>query len=272
MMKILKILLPILILTVLFSCDKIEVPLKTQEGTCGDASIQPIKKILVEEYTGVKCTNCPEAAATLHEIKNDYCDYVIPIAVHVGYFATPNSQYPDDFRTEAGDELAITFGNPNSVPWGLVNRKEYNGKIDLAKDDWRAAVDTLRKFSPEANIIIESSYNETLKEIITNISIEILKDIPYKFNLALYVTEDSIVSKQAPNYDEYTHRHMLRKAINGALGESFANSATQGSILEKSFTFTANDEWNINHIELVAFISNTETNEIIQAESEPIIQ
>ncbi len=104
-MKILKILFPILLFSILFSCDKVDEPLKPQEGTCGDASIQPIKKILVEKFTGVKCTNCPNAAETLHEIKDDYCDYVIPVAIHVGYFATPNNQYTDDFRTEEGEEI-----------------------------------------------------------------------------------------------------------------------------------------------------------------------
>jgi len=271
-MKIFKILIPILMFTVLFSCDKIEVPLKTQEGTCGDASIQPIKKILVEEYTGIKCSTCPAAAEVLHEIKNDYCDHVIPIAIHVGYFATPNSTYTEDYRTEAGTELANNFIDPGSVPWGVVNRTEYNSEVAMRKDNWRAAVDTLHKLQPEINIIVESTYNDATKEIVANIKLEVLKKIPYNFNLGLYVTEDSIISKQAPNYDEYIHRHMLRKAITKVLGDEIANSAEEGNILEKSFTFNANEEWNMKHIELVAFISNRETKEIIQAESAHIEQ
>ena len=264
----------ILILTFFSSCDKIENPLKEQSGTCGDASIKPIKKILVEEYTGVRCVNCPDAAEILHEIKTDYCDYVIPMAIHVGPFATPYGEN-DDYRTDAGTSLANEFGNPMALPWGSVNRIVKSGTASQKPEDWRASVDILRKTEPEVNIIIENEYNETSKKVISKIKIEILKDISYKLNIGLYITEDSIVSKQSAttgSIAEYTHRHMFRESISEVFGNEFANSATQGRVLEKSFTFDTDTIWEINNTQTLVFISNAETKEIVQAEVKEIIQ
>lgn len=271
---IIKLLSIFLLISFFFSCDKIDEPLKEQEGTCGDASIQPIKKILIEDYTGHKCNNCPAAAEILHSIKEDYCDYIIPIAIHVSGFASPSGNtFINDYRTETGNELddQSNFNvSSQGLPNGLVSRTEFNGNLVLGKDQWRAAVDTLRKMQPEVNIIINSEFDESTQKITANIKIEILQNLPYKINLGLYVTEDSIISPQKfPTGDEleYVHRHMLRKGVNGALGEEIANSVTAGDIIEKSFTIEVSEEWNINHIELVAFISKNETKEILQAEN-----
>ncbi len=128
--------------------------------------------------------------------------------------------------------------------------------------------------NPSVDISIVSSYDDATKKVMATISTEFLSDINYNMNLGLYVTEDSIISPQksgATTIEDYVHRHVLRKGINGAFGENFASSAVFGDMLEKTFTFDTNEDWNINHCELVAFISNSSTNEIIQAESEHIV-
>ena len=272
--NIIKFLSIILLFAFFASCDKIEEPLKEQEGTCGDASIQPIKKILVEDFTGQKCVNCPDAAEILHQIKEDYCDYVIPISIHVSNFAAPSgTTFLNDYRTETGNELddENNFNvSSRGLPNGLVSRTIFGGNLVLGKDEWRAAVDSIRKMQPEVNIIIESTYDETSKKVTAKIKVEVLQSLSYKINLGLYVTEDSIISPQITHsgvVDDYVHMHMLRKGVNGAFGEILANSATAGDILEKTFTFDANEGWVMKNIGLIAFVSKNETKEILQAES-----
>jgi len=272
-MKFLKI-LPVIFFVLLFACNKIDNPLKeANDSTCGDENDPiPIRKILVEDYTGHKCNNCPNAANILHEIKNKYCDHIIPIAIHVSGFAAPSEEpFNNDYRTDAGDELNNFYLVSNQgLPNGMVNRTEYNNDKIISPAEWETAVSLIYNITPDVDISIESNYNEDTKVITATISAEFLSDINYSMNLGLYLTEDSIISAQvfpdSINHN-YTHRHMLRKGINGAFGESFVSSAKFGDIIEKTFTFDANADWNINHCELVAFISNSSTNEIIQAES-----
>ncbi len=274
-MKFLKITTLILV-AFLFACDTIDNPLKeVSDSTCGDENDPiPIRKILVEDYTAHKCIFCPQAAAILDEIKGRYCDHIIPVGIHVGTLAEPDDHFTSDYRTTTGSQLDNEYNTSTiGLPKGLVNRKEFDGNILLASANWETAVNLLYDIKPEMEITIESSYDDATKKVTATISATFLSDIDYNMNLGLYVTEDSIVSPQksgSTTIEDYIHRHVLRKGINGAFGENFALSATFGEVLEKTFTFDANEDWNINHCELVAFISNSSTKEIIQAESEHI--
>jgi len=259
-----------------FACNQIDNPLKDrQKGTCGDETQPvPIRKILVEDYTGHRCPNCPEAAEILEGIHDDYCDHIIPIAVHVSFFAEPHEpDFPEDFRTETGNELNEYYGISNQgLPKGMVNRKEFSGNTVIGRDNWRSAVDAIYAGNPDVNIIIESSYNEYDHSIKANITLEFLNDISESINLGLYLTEDSIVAPQqneSEYIEHYLHRHMLRKSVNGAFGEKILNSAVKGSTFEKSFNIPVETDWNIHQLELIVFVSKNSTNEILQAESEP---
>ena len=275
-MKALKVITYITIILFGFACNKIENPLKDkQSGTCGDEnSPVPIRKILVEDYTGHRCPNCPEAARILDGIHDDYCDHIIPMAVHVSFFADPHEpDFPEDFRTETGSTLDEFYGVSNQgLPGGLVNRKKFDGNTVLGRDTWRSAVDAIYNINPEVNIMIESEYNATDNTIDADITVEFLKDISEAVNLGLYVTEDSIIAPQQDGseyVENYLHKHILRKGVNGAFGEKILNSAKKGDTFEKSFTVPVDTSWNIHHIELIAFISKNSDNEILQAESEP---
>jgi len=274
-MKIFKIFIALLFAFII-SCNNIEDPLKPIDNTtCGDENgTLPIRKILVEDYTAHKCVFCPLAANTLEEIKDKYCDHIIPIGIHVGYLAEPDDEFQNDFRTNTGNELDNYYNISASLPKGLINRTKYDGNILLSSNNWASFVNTLYSVKPEIDITVESMYDEETKKVTTTISAEYLANINSNMNVGLYVTEDSIISPQklvgSPTIEDYVHRHMLRKSITSAFGDNFVSSANFGDIIEKEYTFSVENEWNINHLELVAFISNTETKEIIQAESEPL--
>jgi hypothetical protein len=245
------------------------------QNTCGDESTGvPIKKILIEDFTGHRCQNCPQAAQILHEIVSDYCDHIVPLAIHTTAFADSTADFPYNYKTEVGNTLAADF-SIFSLPIGLVNRSEFNGNLLQSRDNWRSAVNLLYSLKPEFNMIIESSYDDISNTVTAVVTTEFLKDIDYSINLGLYVSEDSIISPQQDGsevIDDYIHRHMLRKGITTAYGVTIASSGKFGDIIEKTFVFEADPKWVINNCELIAFISNTETKEIKQAESELIIK
>ena len=246
-MKILKILPIILLFVSIFSCDEIDNPLKERTNTCGEDDINPIRKILVEDYTGHTCGNCPKASRILHEIKNDYCEHIIPLAIHVGSFAVPDSAhgYLADYRTETGTELSEHF-EISALPNGTVNRIEFNEKIVLGKNEWRQAVDVLFALPPDLTIKIESAYNETTKEISIKVTSESRTIIQEDINLTVYLAENNIISPQkdyeipSPSYVEnYVHNHLLRTAVTNTFGEKIASSLVAGDVVIKNYTIEA---------------------------------
>ena len=94
------------------SCDIVEGPYMIENGTnpVDTTSNNFVKKVLIEDYTGHTCPNCPDAARQLEAIQDFYGDQVIGMAIHIGKaFAMPypSSQSPKfqyEFRTKWGEE------------------------------------------------------------------------------------------------------------------------------------------------------------------------
>src|SRR4051812_5513690 len=83
---------PFLILLIA-SCDKIEAPYREPVPvndfcTTGIEDSIPHKKVLVEDYTGHLCGNCPAAGIYLNDtLKSVYNHCLVIISVHAGFFA-----------------------------------------------------------------------------------------------------------------------------------------------------------------------------------------
>ena len=83
MKKYLVLLSSILIIT---SCDVEDGPFITDY----DSYVNPEKKVLIEDFTGHLCPNCPDAARELDAIHDIYGDQIIGMAIHVSKsFARP---------------------------------------------------------------------------------------------------------------------------------------------------------------------------------------
>ena len=108
MKKYFTLLSAILIIT---SCDVVEGPYLTDENVNPIDTITNtyVKNVLVEDFTGHLCPNCPDAAREIDAIHDIYGEQIIAMAIHVSKsFARPypSSQAPIfqyDFRTQWGD-------------------------------------------------------------------------------------------------------------------------------------------------------------------------
>ncbi len=270
-----------IILFLLFnvSCDKISAPFT--EGCldcCGDSeNSTPIKKILIEEYTGHKCSNCPNGSRIIENIIDIYCDHIIVLACHPFNqdFTSPNDSgaLATDFRTNETTEIGEEFGFWG-FPSALLNRMN-NGKFfqpfELASEIQNLLFDSNNNpIPPDLDIKISFNTKKT-SPIEINIEIEKLNELNGEYKLALVVSEDYIISGQYDGdklIENYEHNHVYRSAINGAWGESIDLTETvtnRNFILSKPNT--VND---ISNCTIVAYVYNNETKEVIQASKKKI--
>ena len=96
------------ILTTLIACDKIEQDEFLLDG--GGVEIDTttfVKKVLIEDFTGHTCQNCPQAADEIHTLQqiSAYQGKIVAIGIHAGFFAETNTNFPTDFRTPEGTEV-----------------------------------------------------------------------------------------------------------------------------------------------------------------------
>jgi hypothetical protein len=274
------------------SCDKIDEPFLRHAGlTPIDTTDTVVKKVLLEDFTGHRCPNCPGAAKTAHDLLEIYGDRLIIITVHAGFQATPFSTglYTYDFRTPEGNELdaffAISTGHGN--PSGMVDRRNWvNAQPPepvADPDDWAEYVGREMDSLPQVQITQELDFIAAEREVYAEITVKFIDNLMGKFHLCCFITEDSVIKPQAnndtllgtvPDIEEYVHMHVLRGSLNGTWGELI--SADTVFIAGSEFTLNYPDyhldaEWKEKDCHIVSFVFNENTKEVLQAEQSPLM-
>ena len=83
-----------------------------------------VKRILLEDYTGHTCTNCPAAAVIAKQLEDDNSGKIIVASVHASPSGTFQSVQPPefitDFQTTAGNAYVNDMENFLGNPMGTV--------------------------------------------------------------------------------------------------------------------------------------------------------
>lgn len=266
----------------LASCDKIDENEYIKEGS----SIWYGRKIVVLDFTGHKCGNCPKGHKALAALHDKYGEAVVPVAIHCTYYGnvnpngsphTTDTSFNYDFRCEEGIFLGggDTDGgylDLDAVPAGLVNTFD-PALINSSTNGWASDFAKYYSTYPEFKFDVKASFaDSTIKA-----DIKMIAEVVESRNLSLvsYVIEDSIVGWQfdyestPQEIGNYVHNHVLRTSFNGVFGENVVTGGTQmsaGDELEKSYSKAIKPDWNIKNCKVVAFVYDTDTKEILQAE------
>jgi thiol-disulfide isomerase/thioredoxin len=277
----------IIIILAINSCDIVEGPYITDS----ESYINPDKKVLIEDFTGHLCPNCPDAARELESIHNIYGNQIISLAIHVSksfarpYPASqaPNFQY--DFRTNWGYNWDALYGISNAgLPKGMINRIGYqNDSHRLGKDEWASKVSLELKKEVDFNISITCDTNT----IIVSSTLE--NNLVNNYNLVVCLAESNIQAWQKDgqnNIEDYTHNHVLRTVIYDEKLSSQANfvraeiienifEISLSSLEQNNIDYSSNTAelgngnagaWNADNLSVIAYIYNTITQEVLQVE------
>lgn len=251
----------LIVLAFLSACDTIEQDDFLQGGTNGSGDTTTvIKKILIEDFTGFRCKNCPDAANELQAIENLYEGKIVGIGVHVGYFATPGGDFTTDFRTDAGEDLDAFFSaSLSGLPIGLVNRIGYPNALSQ-HTDWASTVSDI--INQEATVAITISDNGNQ----ISVQAKELSTISGNLKLVVCITEDGIIDKQIVDnsvVNDYEHNHVLRTHLNGTWGTDVSLTNEYTSF---DFSYTLDGSWQRSNCHAIAYIYNDSNKEVLQVE------
>lgn len=228
-----------------------------ENGTTADYTVTAIvmdpsgKTVLLHDYTGVKCVNCPAAAEIAHQLQNQYDGRLVVMSVHAGYQATPFPDSPD-FRTEEGDDW---YNGNNSNPLGSVNRVKLLSGYTLQASAWTDAVTSAFTEPQTIEARVFNTYNETTRQLIANIAAMELEEVTGDLSVTVCLIEDNIVGKQVTPSGlatDYVHRHVFRTTLNGTYGEDL--SFDDNHLYTKSFYLTLPETYNADNCYVVAYI------------------
>ncbi len=222
------------------------------------------RNVVIEEFTGVHCGNCPRGHKITADLVKDNPGRVFAIGIHSGFFANPGLGYPD-LRTPVGDSIAkMAQSTPSAsasrshIPWGM-------GVDDMAK---KTAV--LLTETSKVNVAVRASVDFATRTITTEVELYYTADYSGAVNyLTVALTQDEILGGQSDygnfNPDNwrdgyYRHNHVLRQYITpGVYGEAI-NTTAKGSYIYRKYTTVIPENYSgveafLYNMRVVAFVT-----------------
>lgn len=192
--------------------------------------------IIVEQFTGQKCGNCPGGAAGMKKAIEGLPDEdegrVAWVAHHSGYGK-------DQFTLDESDQIA-TFLSVPGAPYCNINRMEQTlGSGELPMLLWHpksAKTQMLALLLDEpgsASLEVKSQYNSSSRTFTVTLSGKTSEADAY---LTAIITQSGIVAEQSGAGIDYEHNHAPRKFLTPAIGEKLELGA-DGSF-SKEYTYT----------------------------------
>jgi hypothetical protein len=273
-----QLLLSLGIFTLLFmtpSCDVIDQPFK---GNIQDTtSTQQQRNVLIEDFTGHRCKNCPKASKAIEALVDAYGLRIIGLAIHAGpgNFTNTNTDYPTDFTTPEGKAIQNFFGT-NFLPVGMVNRENWTASGNghwSPYTNWPTlsseAIDSTLRIALEASAGVNNGNLEVSAQGLPQMGL--LHDL----NIAVLIKESNIVSPQLMPDDtrdsNYVHMNVLRDYVTDTWGESFGTSPMlPGDTLSGNYSIAWNTDWVQSNAAVVVYVFNPSNYRILQVIEIPV--
>ena len=209
----------------------------------------PKRTVLLEDFTGQRCVNCPTATDIIGQLLKQVGDSaLIPVAIHCGPLGFAGNATTIGLATDTGDEY-YKHWKLEFQPVGLVDRR---GPMNYTIWTMEAMADMSQNATVDLKVTATRQDNtisiDTKATGINNVS----------GKLQLWVLEDNITALQMmpdgkPNAN-YVHNHVFRKAVNGTWGEDI--SLAEGETKTVSARQDIDATWNPAQLSIVAFVYN----------------
>ena len=173
------------------------------------------KSILLEEFTGIHCGNCPQGHEIARNLMNAN-ENAYSIAIHSGYYAVPLGNEPD-FRIPEGEMIDIELDAYNfGYPCGTVNRHPFGGDMIVGRGDWIDCAKTIHAEEAPVNILLTATFDGSNRKLSVKAEgyypLEVTEPSHW---LNIVVIENNIVGPQSGIGGglNYVHNRMLRAFI-----------------------------------------------------------
>lgn len=185
--------------------------------------VKPPLNILIEEFTGVRCVNCPRAHDLIRNLQTAHPGRVLAAGIHTGFYASPYSGR-SDFRISEGPALEQLLGGTLGYPAGAVNRTRFPGEnlMLISDQKWSGHVNDLMDDSAMVRINMPLSlYNSLADRMEGRITVQWCEELAQNPSnnpvyLSLYLLQNNLVDWQLNNGgidSHYVHRHVVRRLI-----------------------------------------------------------
>lgn len=247
-------------------CEEIPPEINPRMGNENTMDSIPVeaqqRQVLIEEFTGVRCVNCPEGSEAIEGLLDIHGQRLVAISIHAGSFAPPYPESQYDFRIDEGVNLLSYLGSPLGYPTAVVNRKKFDGEFDLqlGRLQWAGFIAQELEEEPVVKIDVQNDYSGEDRKLDVSATLYIQEDIPGEdVRISVAITENDIEDLQLtpesgtpdPNYK---HKHVLRDMLTNYDGDPIGEPLTAGAAIEKNYSMTLPVDWVAANCKVAVFV------------------
>lgn len=215
------------------------------------------RAILIEDFTGQRCINCPTGTEIINGIVDTYGeDNVIAVGIHSGPLGFAGNSKTVGLMTDTGNEYYTRWDKENKMgqPWVIFNRKT---SPDSHYNNWAAMVSTIISEKANLSVKIANAYDAATRTLTTTVGADGVNGT-VNGKLQVWIVEDGVKALQmmpdGKSNKEYIHNHVFRAAVNGTWGEDV--TVKEGETTTKQYQYVLPEAWNADNIAVIAFVYN----------------
>ena len=213
------------------------------------------KTVLIKDFTGARCVNCPAAAEHAHNLQHQLDeDHIFIMSVHAGYQAQPMGSFPD-FLTDEGTEW---YNNHDSNPLFTVDHVALTEGNTLNETQIDAPVAAALSEEQSFEIRLTPLFDEACRQLYVTVNAYALDDLDGQFYITACLVEDHIVGWQTTPSGvdkEYDFRNVFRGTLNGAYGDAFEDAqVNSGDTFNFNYSTEINADYNADECYLMVYI------------------
>ncbi|MEO5569394.1 MAG: Omp28-related outer membrane protein [Bacteroidia bacterium] len=238
------------------------------------------QKVLLEEFTGVWCSTCPDADYKRDQVISANSGKVIAVAVH----ETDGMEIPLIWTLDG------TFHT--NIPSGMINRTPSTGNVILNQTQWISNATVALHKAAKCGLKIKSTISGTTASIEVHVGFK--EAVTGTYNLTAYLVQNKVtgtgsgynqsnaynLSSGSPFYNlgnpiiNYQHNYVVKKVLTANMGDAIdAAKMVAGGDFTKTFSSSISG-YNQSELYVVAFVNkigtSTTTHEIMNVQQAKI--
>lgn len=213
------------------------------------------RAVLLEDFTGQNCVNCPEAHKVIEELEAQYgSDKLIAVSIHCGDFgiSVNRTNFGTGYiglMTEEGNAINSAYGI-NQWPMGVV---DMGSPLNL--DQWAAAVRNALMKTSDIELSLDAGLTT---DGVISIKSEVKSSRKDDVAIQFWIIEDNIIARQRyPDriVNDYRHNNVFRAMLYPPEGKKLSLNR-EGVMVNTEIELRDNssEKWVVENLSVVAFV------------------
>lgn len=230
-----------------------------------------VKNVMIEEFTGVRCPNCPQGHQILATIKAAHPDHVVAMSMHpINSLGAPyNGLSVMDFRMqEVQDLFTGYYSNPGFEPCAGIDGQLFSGEtfVLIDKNKWASKVDAQLTGTTPVNIELSKTYDSTNRQLTMVVELHYTQNVTEANKLTVGLIESGMVTAQLNGSvidTFYVHNDVLRSFITANTGDALSQTLEPGRVIRKVYQKVLDAAWKPENMKIVAYVHESQNSKAV---------